>query len=273
MPRTEEEWKEIADGYEDCWQFPHCLGSIDGKHCILQQPACSGSVFFNYKDTFSIVLLAAADADYNFFFVDIGCQGRISDGGVFQNCELFKKLSKNQLNLPCPSPLVGGVDAVPYVFLGDAAFPLSDNVMKPYGGDNLKGSRARIFNYRLSRARRVIENAFGILSVVFRVLRKPMVLQPDNAALIVMTTVCLHNFLRRSKTSRNLYTPPGTFDTEENGVITSGSWRADNEGMSSFFNYFKNIPRRSKKSAEAIRDEFTDHFCTVGAVSWQDKLN
>lgn len=164
--------------------------------------------------------MAVADADYNFIFVDIGCQGRISDGGVFKNCELYKKMEKGNLNLPEPSALVERETKVPYVFLGDAAFPLSEHIMKPYSGIHASGSPKRIFNYRLSRARRVVENVFGIASSVFRVLRKSMLLEPEKAELIIMTVVCLHNFLRKSTTSRNIYTPPGSLDIDLNGHTT-----------------------------------------------------
>ena len=91
MPSTSDEWKRISDNFEDIWNFPNCLGAIDGKHIVLQAPINSASNFYNYKSHFSIVLMAAVDADYNFTFVDIGCQGRISDGGVFKNCNLYKK--------------------------------------------------------------------------------------------------------------------------------------------------------------------------------------
>lgn len=100
MPDTEENWLKIADKYEKQWNFPHCVGSIDGKHVQIQAPAISGSNFFNYKSTFSIVLMALVDTDYNFLYVDVGCEGRISDGGVFRNTSLFQKLDKNELNLP-----------------------------------------------------------------------------------------------------------------------------------------------------------------------------
>ncbi len=270
MPTTAEEWKEVAEGFEKQWNFPNCVGCVDGKHVVLVQPAASGSEFINYKSTFSIVLMALADADYNFIFVDIGCQGRISDGGVFNNCELHKRMESNQLNLPACKPLPGRKDAVPYVFLGDSAFTLCDNLLKPYAGVHPKGSPMCIFNYRLSRARRIIENAFGVLSCVFRVLRKPLLLQPDKAALIVMTTVCLHNFLRRSKTSRHLYTPPGFVDHEIEGDLVHGSWRQDGTPQS-FTNYFKNVPIRTKASTQRIRDEFKEYFCSNGAVPWQNK--
>lgn len=85
MPNSEQGWLEVAQQYEESWNFPHCIGAMDGKHIHLQAPINSGSNFFNYKSTFSIVLLALVDADYNFLYADVGCQGRISDGGVFRN--------------------------------------------------------------------------------------------------------------------------------------------------------------------------------------------
>lgn len=119
------------------------------------------------------------DANYNFLFIDIGTQGRISDGGIFKHSILWKKIERNSLNIPEPRPLPGREEIIPYVILGDEAFALHENIMKPYSGVYGKCSKERIFNYRLSRARRVVENTFGIISAVFRVLRKPMLLEPQ----------------------------------------------------------------------------------------------
>lgn len=87
--------------------------------------------------------------------------------------------------------------------------------MKVYPGFHPKGSKERIYNYRICRARRIVKNVFGIVSSVFRVLRKPMLLEPKKAKLVVMTVACLQNFLRRQPQSASTYTPPGTFDYEE----------------------------------------------------------
>lgn len=92
MPSTEEKWAHIAQQFENVWNFPKCVGAIDGKCMALQAQIKSGSEYFNYKSHFSLVLVATADADYNFIFVDIGWQGRISDGGVFSNTILSKKM-------------------------------------------------------------------------------------------------------------------------------------------------------------------------------------
>lgn len=81
MP-TQDTWKEVAQGFCEKWNFPNCLGAIDGKHIIIQAPPLSGSQFFNYKKTFSIVLLALVDADYRFQFIQVGDFGRTCNGGV-----------------------------------------------------------------------------------------------------------------------------------------------------------------------------------------------
>ncbi|GFT36571.1 uncharacterized protein TNCV_1345141 [Trichonephila clavipes] len=52
-----DEWSKIAQDYKDKWNMPNCIGSIDGKHCRIQRPPNAGSLFYNYKDFHSIVLL------------------------------------------------------------------------------------------------------------------------------------------------------------------------------------------------------------------------
>jgi len=83
---------------------------------------------------------------------------------------------------------------VPYFFIGNETFPLNENLMKVYTGQNPKGSKERILNYRICRARRVVENVFGLASSVFRVLCKPTLLEPGKAQLVVITIACLQNF-------------------------------------------------------------------------------
>nr|CAI5829731.1 unnamed protein product [Callosobruchus analis] len=213
------------------------------------------------KSNFSIVLFAVVDADYNFIFVDIGCQGRISDGGVFKNSSIYKKIMDNTLGLPEDQLLHTINKNMPFVFLADEAFALTNRIMKPYSGMHEKGTCQRKFNYRLSRARRVVENAFGILSAVFRVLRKPILLEPEKARYIVMTTVCLHNFLRRNKQSRNVYTPSGTFDEEDgDGNLVPGNWRIEYSSDLSSFLPIKNLPRKSSMDAKEDRNNFAAYF-------------
>jgi hypothetical protein len=155
-------------------------------------------------------------------------------------------------------------------FIGDEAFPLSENLVKVYPGEHPQDSKERIFNYRICRSRRVVENVFGLSSSVFRVLRKPVLLEPEKAQLVAMIVVCVHNFLRRSPDSAAIYTPPGTFDYEENGRVIEGSWRAmSNENMTSLFPITK-IARKPPLKAKEIMEELAAYFLSEGRVEWQN---
>lgn len=71
-PTTEEEWKEVAQGFSDKWNFHHCSGCTDGKHVRMQAPPHSGSLYYNYKGLYSIIMLALVDTSYKFMYVDVG---------------------------------------------------------------------------------------------------------------------------------------------------------------------------------------------------------
>lgn len=119
--------------------------------------------------------------------------------------------------------------------------------MKPYPGGPPYGCRNRIFNQQLSRARVVIEGIFGIMTSVFRVFAKPMLLPTEKAAIITLTCVILRNFLKKSKGSRNMYMLEGTLNhilTEKQNLLPP----------------LQQTPRRSTDNAREIRDEFANYF-------------
>ncbi|XP_028395819.1 protein ANTAGONIST OF LIKE HETEROCHROMATIN PROTEIN 1-like, partial [Dendronephthya gigantea] len=144
-PNNQNEWKTIAYEFETKWNFPHCIGAIDGKHVVMQAPGNSGSMFFNYKKTHSIVLMAICNASYQFTIVDIGESGRNSDGGVFNHCQMGEAIKKNHLDIPDPAALPGSPKKYPYVLVADEAFQLQEHLMKPFPREVL-GLLERIFN-------------------------------------------------------------------------------------------------------------------------------
>ena len=78
------------------------------------------------------MLLAVVDAEYKFLYVDVGCNGRVSDGGVCNRCSLYHGLETGTVELPPAIPLPGQTQSVPYFFVADDAFARRNYVMKPY---------------------------------------------------------------------------------------------------------------------------------------------
>ena len=145
-----------------------------------------------------------SNAYCRFLFVEIGAYGRTSDGGVYNSSS--QCLEANTLNIPPANVIQSTNELYPYVIVADDAFALKSYLLKPYALRN-QTAEQRIFNYRLSRARRTVENAFGQLSQRFRVFVRPIPLSPDKVNIIVKTSCCLHNFLLRDKVSTATYMP------------------------------------------------------------------
>ena len=170
--------------------------------------------------------------------------------------------------MPAPSCLPLCEKVVPYVFVGDDAFALKPNMMKPYPQTGLTEDK-RIYNYRHSRARSISENLFGILANRWRVFRSVILLPPETIEHLVLATLTVHNFLRKSS-SRNVYCPPGLADmVDKSGNLTNGRWRANPPTESMFTLQVPSSGHNSSNTAKAIRDNFKDYFCNAGAVSWQ----
>jgi len=166
-PSSEEKWLAVAEGFAKKWDYPFALGAIDGKHCVVQAFDNTGSLFHNYKGTFSLVLMAICDADLKFLYVDIGQPGSRSDAGIWADCTFNQLLLKDELNLPKTSP-----GSIEFNFVADDAFPLTTRISKPFTKRDPKfHALEKVHNYRLSRARRTIENAFGNMANKFRILR------------------------------------------------------------------------------------------------------
>lgn len=153
----------------EMWNFPNCVGAFDGKLIVIQAPASSGSLYDNFKGTFSILLLAVVDPRYRFQVVDVGVYGRCSDGSKLSVSAFGKSLHWCSLDLLEETPFPGAEQ----LFVADEAFPFRRHMMLPHPGQNIVRLK-RIYNYRLSSARRMVECTFGILAIQLRLYEECM---------------------------------------------------------------------------------------------------
>ncbi|XP_040178942.1 putative nuclease HARBI1 [Rana temporaria] len=239
-------WQEIATGFWKKTQFPNCVGALDGKHVRIQMPPGSGSQFFNYKKYFSLVLMAICDSNYKFIAVDIGAYGSNADARIFSSSVMGRRILEGHFNFPADQPLPSTVGPdLPHVLVADEAFGLSHHVLRPYARQNLTTPK-KIFNYRLSRARRLIECTFGILSGKWRIFHSAIQLSVENAQLAIQACCVLHNVIREKE----------GISVEEEDEVDLPSVR------------FTGL--RPNNSAITMRDNFTNFFMSPeGEVPWQ----
>jgi len=269
VPQMSTEWLSIAKDFEKKWHFNNCIGAIDGKHVSIQCPPRGGSLYFNYKKIHSLVLLAVVNAKYEFTMVDIGDYGRMSDGSVFASSNLGHAIGHQLLDFPAPRIFPGTSIQFPYVFVGDDAFPVRTSLLKPYPR-GLINEREKIFNYRLSRARRIVENVFGIVTSRFRVFRRSIIAREETAVEVIKAIVALHNYLMhdRAGASQSGYCPNDFIDQELQGQVMPGHWRNEaHDGLHEVSNLGSNNYTREARQA---RNSYRDFFCSdAGKVPWQ----
>ncbi|XP_068135972.1 uncharacterized protein [Hyperolius riggenbachi] len=265
FPMSSEDWSQIATQFDELCNFSNCGGALDGRHVRINPPHKSGSLYYNYKGFFSIIVIALINADLEFIMVDVGKNGKFSDGSVLRQTHFYEKLRENQLKLPEANENKEGLN---FVFLADGAFSLDDHILRPYVKET-PSKEKQIFNYRLYRARRVAENAFGLLSNRFRIFRTTINLSPHKIELIVMACCLLHNFLRRSNTAE--YAPESMLDLEDidEARIIPGEWRNENPGLVPL--QFME-PGKPEASAKLNRKNYKTYFNGPGAVEWQDTM-
>lgn len=257
MPQpTEEDFLKTAAEFKKRWNFPNCVGAIDGRHTRIMCPSKSGSLYYNYKHFFSIVLFALVDAQYRFVAVDVGAYGSDGDANIFARSVFGEQIRTNAFHIPPPTALPGSETICPHVLLGDQAFKLAQNIMTPYrhkAALEEDGLTKFEFNRRHSRARRVVENAFGILVNVWRIFLTPINMLPETVDKIIMSTCILHNILRR----RNVNIRFDLLDPVP-----------DND--SSCFEPLITNMGRPFDSAKEIRDRFKNYFSSPqGALPWE----
>lgn len=211
----------------------------------------------DYKGHFSINLMAISGAKQDFLITDIGAPGRHSDGGVFAHSEIGKMFINNAMHVPKRERIPGSDKEFPYVLVGDEAFALSFYLMKPYPRRNELNLRQRVYNYRLSRARRIVETSFGILSAVWRIFKAPLRTNLQTSIKIIKACVCLHNFILK-------------FDPKKKRIFDMGNTQDAYENCS------EDLPPATEESdgipnsgPARDRENFADFFMITGAVQFQ----
>ena len=124
--------------------------------------------------------------------INIGWPGKVHDARVFANLSLYLKGSNGTLLLNWKH-CISGVDIL-LLILGDPAYPLLPLLMKPYLENASTTAKERIYNYRQSRARMVVENAFGRLIGRWWCLLKRLDVHVSNVSNVVGSCiVVLHS--------------------------------------------------------------------------------
>ena len=261
-PPTEDDWRHIEHRFSTRWNFNNCVGALDGKHVMIRAPPNSQSLFYNYKGFFSINLMALVDADYRFIFIDVGNYGSNGDSGVFKASKFGQRFLNKELNIPAPKQLPnypqGG--ALPHCLVADEAFPLRMDLLRPFA----KPRTGRIsypntiFNYRLSRARRIVENAFGILAQRFRVFDRRLCMDDNNAIKVVNATCVLHNYLCTANMD------------VANVMARLNPHGAAYMGANAMLRDLQHQGYHAKKASERVRFIYRDYYNSqYGAVPWQ----
>ena len=207
-----------------------------------------------------------------FTLFDLEQYGSNNNSGVPANSEMGQMFDADLLNVPEDSKLTENhEETLPYFLLGDEIFPLKKWLMRPYPGKNAS-EQERIYNYRHSRARRCIENAFGILSARWRIFEKPIRASVENVEKYTLACLALHNYLRLTDNAH--YSPAGFVDSEDkDGNILPGEWRLlkGNDGNNSGLVDLPNV-RGSRSRADALetRDTLKKYLNSEeGSVPWQ----
>ena len=255
-PPSEEDWKQIEHRFSTRWNFLNCIGVLDGKHIMMRCPPNSHSLFYNYKGFFSIVLMALVDADSRFIYIDVGNYGSNGDSSIFKNSALGQAFAGQILNVPPPKRYPEG-GALPHCIVADEAFPLRMDLMRPYPHgkkkDRLPFDKS-IFNYWLSRARRIIENAFGILVQRFRVFDRQIQMDNHNVIKIVNATCVLPMYGQIGCCKHH-----GTLESRWSPYLQ----------LQAMLHDLQNQGYHSTDAAQRVRRIYKDFFNSeVGAVPW-----
>ncbi|KAK3734211.1 hypothetical protein RRG08_044671 [Elysia crispata] len=149
--------------------------------------------------------LAIADANYKLVYGIFRINGPVSDVGIIVQTDFYKKKKNKKPNLKNGDIHLPGLNVsngLPCIFVGDDAFTLRTEFLMPYMYNvRVLDDKKRVFNYRLSRARTIVEDVFDILVLIrCAVLSSHNRLKSKKINLAVLACGALLNYLRKKCT-------------------------------------------------------------------------
>lgn len=163
--------------------FLGILGAIDGCHIRIVKPQNYPNSYINRKGYPSVLLQGICDSRKLFLDVYAGEPGSIHDARLLQKSDFYQRLRNNEIVFPNDTHLIG-----------DLAYPLSKNLLVGFKDNGHLTERQRLFNRKLSEARVVVENAFGLLKCRFRRLKFTETVKLELLSLLIVSACILHNF-------------------------------------------------------------------------------
>ena len=185
-----DELSRVVEGFKSKWGMIQCAGSIDGCHIPVLPPALNHTDYYNRKGRYSKLVQAIVDHNYLFTDVCVGWPGSVHDARVLVNSSVYRKANRKEIL--CGEPFQhDGI--IPIFLVGDSAYPLTSWIMKPFAHNSTLTTSQRSFNYHLSRAHIVVENAFGRLKARWRRLMKRNDMNIENVPCVITACCILHN--------------------------------------------------------------------------------
>ncbi|XP_033125006.1 protein ALP1-like [Anneissia japonica] len=189
---TGQELKKNIEKFKMKGGFPQVVGAIDGTHIAIIAPRDQPQDYYNRKEYYSIVLQGVVDANGMFIDTFCGMPGSVNDARVFHISNFGEAIKDGKIFKPYIEETLNGTN-IPPLILGDGAYPLLTNLMRPFPNRPNKPREQTRFNYKLSQCRVIVEHAFGRLKGRWRILLKRNEHETHKLRPVVQACCTLHN--------------------------------------------------------------------------------
>ena len=167
-----------------------CIGAIDGSHIPICGTVMNHTDYYNCKGWYYVILQGIVDHSYHFIDINVGWPGSVHDAHVFAHSSLYSNITEKGL-LPDKNMVVNGIN-IPFFLIGDSAYSLKTWLMKPFTYNSLT-QQQQYYNYRLCKARIVVENAYGRVKARWRRLMKRNNMRIEIIPTVISAACILHN--------------------------------------------------------------------------------